>query len=262
MTLNAQPPNWRFRPWNPLAANDPTVQLARALRDGIEQLEQGRADTAVEHLTVVVEDHDLRGASDMQDILAKATSLLAQALLKQGDLPAARRRCSDALDLCRRIEDDVGIANVRALSSEIEDAQRAQEDEERRQRSMQMLSRTDTDTLRATYAKDPLSLAEILLKKSSAELEAGRTKSARTLAGEVLTRATAESWRRQEVLARLTLARIDPHDAPTQLTRAWERAERDSDHTLVATVARAAELSGVTLSSMSGPEMPGKPHDT
>jgi tetratricopeptide (TPR) repeat protein len=262
MTSNAQRHSSPFKPSIPLAADDHTHRVATALRDGIEQLERGHADDAVEHLTVVVEDPDFRDSSDMQDILARATSLLAQALKKQGDLSNARLRCSEAMELCQKLGDAAGIREVGELSSDIDDALRERDDAERRQRSLQQLGRTATAKLRTLYGKDPISLAEILLKKSSAELDAGRVEHAQELADEVLEQARTEGWRRQEVLARLTLARIRPDDAPTHLVRAWERAEQDNDHTLVSTVARVAELSGVTLSSLAGPEMPPKPADS
>ena len=232
-----------------------TQRVALDLRRGLERLRRGEPAAAVPHLTAVVEDGALRAAADLQDILAKATSLLAQAHLELEDLGRARSYATDALALCRSLSDGDGTREIEGLVADFAAAERAQDQRDRTQRSMETLARTDTETLRRQYGKDPLSLAEILLKKSGAELEGGRHESARSLSEQVLNRACREGWRRQEVLARMSLARIDPTQAQEQLTEAWRRAERDNDHTLVATVARAASIAGVALPSQFGPDM-------
>ena len=238
-----------------MAADEHTTEIARTLRRGIEVLRRGDAALALPHLKRVVEDVALEAATDLQDVRARACSLLAQAQLQLGQLDGAQNHANRALDLLRAVGDPDGIREVEQLRAEIADAAQKRAEQERRQRSLEQLARTEVAVLRERYERDPVALAEILLKKSSAEIEAGRPVQARAIAEEVLDLACEGQWLRQEVLARLCLARVHPTSAPDQLLQAWRRAERASDHTLVATVARAAELAGLELPHQLGPQM-------
>ena len=230
--------------------------MAGRLRLGIESLQRGDPLAAVPHLVAVVDDRALRDADDLTDVLARATSLLAQALLEAGDLDAAELRVQDAFTILGAMADTDGLQEVSELRDRIAAERVNRVDTLRRQQSMERLADTTVADLRRMYGKDAQSLCEILLKKCNAEFEAGRAEQAFELAHEVLTQAVAEDWMRQEVLARLTLARIQPVEAETLLNEAWRRADRGNDHTLISTIARAAALAGVGLPTLTGPQMP------
>lgn len=230
--------------------------MASHLRRGIEHLRKGEAKKAISALTTVVDDDAFAAAENLTDIRGRATSLLAQALLSDGQFEQAHRRAADALELTHSVDDSSGAAEIVDLLAQISAAEQNRAEERKRARTSLRLAQTDVADLRRLYARDRQSLAEVLLKKANAELEAGRSQVASELAHEVLTQAVLQDWRRQEVLARLSIARVNPIEAETQLNAAWVRAERDSDHTLISTVARAAALAGVALPSLVGPEMP------
>ncbi len=231
--------------------------MATELRLGIESLRSGDAAAAVSHLRAVADDEILAAAADLRDIHARATSLLAQALLEHGEFEDARLQATRALELCRSIADESGVGEIEELLERVSAADQQRITDERRERSLHRLANMEASEIRRLYGRDRRALADVMLKKASADLAAGRASDAEAAAREVLTEAIREDWRREEVLARLSIARIVPSEAEMQLNAAWRRAERDSDHTLVSTVARAANLADIGLPSMLGPDMGG-----
>jgi hypothetical protein len=242
------------------ASDAHTERIATELRLGVESLQRGDPAAAVAHLLIVVDDETLGAAEDLRDILARATSLLAQALFERGDLELAVARADSALTLCRTLEDEAGAHEVHALLKQIATARDDRVADTRREQSTIRLAQTDVTEIRRLYAAKPRALTDVLLKKCNADFETGDVGAAEDLAREILTRAVLENWLREEVLARLSIARAVPEEADLQLNAAWKRAERVGDHTLVSAVARAAELAEVTLPSMEGPLM-GRPTD-
>lgn len=234
--------------------SDHTEHLARRLLEGIEALRAQRHDEAVEALREVASDPLLAAAADLVDIRARACTLLAQALLGSDALDAALEWLDEAERLFARLDDRDGLAEVRALRRQRTDlladrARKAQAAER-----LARLAATPLDELRARAPSKP-ALMELLVQKANAEVEADRLTDAAAIAGEALELALALDSIRGEVLARMSLARAEPARAAEQLELAWRRAERADEFNLVGAVARAAELAGVELPTLYGPDM-------
>lgn len=233
--------------------SDRTEHLARRLLHGVETLRARRFVEACEALLEVASAPDLAAAADLVDVRARATTLLAQAMLGAGDLDAALPWLDEAERLLGGLGDRDGLAEVRALRRQRDDALADRARKAQAAERLARLAETPLDALRAR-APSPHALLELLVQKANAEVEAGRPDAAAAIAREGLDLALRLDSVRGEVLARLTLARAEPSSAAEQLEQAWRRAERADEFNLVGAVARAAELAGVALPTLHGPD--------
>jgi len=226
--------------------------LPERIRAGVEALRDGRPVEAVEALEPVATDPAFNTQDDLIDVRARVYSLLAQALLGAGRARDADEWARAALELALRLGDLPGEAEIRALQVEIRTAnaqalQRLAEKKESRR-----IAQIPADVL-LSGTEDPVEQAALLVKKANAEADAGRAEEGVAFARRALERALSAKALREEVLARLSIARCDPASAVEELTAAWRRAEAEDDFTLVGAVARAADLAGVTLPVLYGP---------
>lgn len=234
--------------------DDRTARLARRLLDGMAALRDARFDEARAALTEVAEDPDLAAADDLVDVRARACTLLVQAMLGAHALDDAGRWLDEAERLLGRLGDRDGLAEVRALRRQRADALTDRARKAQAAERLARLAATPLDEIRSR-APSPPALLDLLVQKANAEVEAGRPDEAADVAREALELAERLDSVRGEVLARMSLARAEPGCAQEQLALAWSRAERADEFNLVGAVARAAELAGVELPTLHGPEM-------
>jgi hypothetical protein len=233
---------------------EPSSALAEAVRRGVDALKTGRALDAVAALEPHALSEELARADDLQDVRARVCSLLAQAMLeaerpedalrwvREAVVLHGRVRDSDRTEL-RELEDRVLAAVARARQRALELPSRAR------------LATTAVDTL-LRGVTDPRARCTLLIQKANADLDAqgeSAASSAAALAAEALALAIGLDDVREEVLARLTLARALPGTAAQELALAWRRAERASEFNLVGAVAKSAEEAGVVLPQLFGP---------
>lgn len=233
--------------------SDRTQHLARRLLDGVEALRAERFDAARDALLEVAGAPELAAAADLVDVRARATTLLAQAMLGAGDLDGALPWLDAAERLLGGLGDRDGLAHVRALRRRRDDALADRARKAQAAERLARLAATPLEALRAR-APSPAALLDLLVQKANAEVEAHRPEDAAAIAREALDLAVGLDSVRGEVLARLSLARAEPSSAAEQLEAAWRRAERADEFNLVGAVARAAELAGVELPALHGPE--------
>lgn len=227
-----------------------TDDLPDAVRRGVDALRSGRPADAVDALATVVADEALAAAPDLVDIRARVLVLHAQALSESGRLDEAKSAIPEALRAVRRLDDDDGIHAVKQLQARLvrdiaDDHRRASEAIERAR-----VARTPIDELLAAGVAEQR--ADVLLRKANAMIDTGSPEEGGGYADEALALAMAARSVRDEVLARLSIARARPADAAQQVAAALAIAERAADFNLVGTVARAAALHGVAL--------PGQPY--
>lgn len=224
------------------------MDLADRVRLGVEALRRGEFAVAADVLGAARDDAAWAAADDVADLRARVASLYAQALLGAGRIDEADRAVVDALRLVKPLGDATALAEVRALQGEIvkarvEARQREAEAAERRR-----VADTPVDELLAGVA-DPDRQAALLNQKATAEIDLGRTKSGEALARRALALATSP---REQVFARLAIARTAPREATEQIEAAWACASDANEFNLVAIIARTAELLGVTVARLEG----------
>lgn len=226
------------------------MDLAERVRSGVEAIRAGRMADAVEVLAPVVSDAELAAADDLQDVRARVCSLYGQALLDLDRPDEAEGPLREALAIAERLGDEAGAKAVRGLRARAMAAttQRHQQADERRRQ--ERLAATPIEQL-LHGVTEPLARADVLLRKATAEADVGAHAEAARHAGQALSIAVEAGAAREEVLARLAIARSQPDRAPQQLLAAWHRAEQAEEFNLVGAVARAAELGGVALPSAS-----------
>ncbi len=233
---------------------DPHQRVATALVAGVDALHSGRPEDAVEPLRSVLADSDLAAAEDLGDVRARATSLLAQALLQTGDPDAAAPIVDQALRLLRQVGDPEGLRQVRALHAEIVAARQAKATQAHAATASARLAAVSVAEIEATVL-DPVALADVFVRKANAETDAGRPQIAAPIARRALELARAHCDVRAVVLAHLSIARADPAGASQALRDALAAADSANEFTLVGAVARAAQLAGVELPVQRGPDM-------
>jgi len=232
-----------------------SFDLPARILAGIEALREGRPAEAAEALRQVAEDRDFAAAEDLPDVRARVFSLLAQALLEADRPREAEPWARRALSATEALGDEQGALQIRALHQRIfaaaTDALRA----EQAARQAATLAATPLEEVLAGLDTDA-ARAPALVAKANAEVDAGRAESGAEIARAALRAARAAEILREEVLARLTLARALPAEAEVHLQAAWARAEAADEFNLVGAVARAAELAGVKLGVLEGPTLP------
>jgi tetratricopeptide (TPR) repeat protein len=220
------------------------ARLAGALRDGVSALRQGQAEQAVSLLASVCDYPEFVAASELLDIRTRALSLCAEALLLAGRPAEALPRAETALQLARQLGDLEGVDEIERLRVRIQRA--AVPGEGGRQGEASLLSQS-LDELEL-QARRPIDRAELLVRKATAELEAGHPEQAAEAAERALL--AAPQYPRTSVLARLTLARAQPERAAQLLREAAEIGRDAEDFNLVGWVARSAELLGLDLRAL------------
>ncbi|MBW1878033.1 MAG: hypothetical protein JRI25_17465 [Deltaproteobacteria bacterium] len=226
--------------------------LPERIHAGVEALREGHPAAAVEALEPVAADPTFVARDDLVDVRARVYSLLAQALLGAGRARDADPWARDALDLVVRLGDRRGEAEILALQREIQSASTQAIQRLATERESRRIAQTPVDVL-LSGARDPVEQAALLVKKANAEADAGREEGGASFARRALEQALSANALREEVLARLSVARCDRAAAEEELVAAWRRAEAADDFTLVGVVARAAELAGVALPVLHGP---------
>lgn len=202
--------------------------LAAAVKLGVDALRRGDAVAAAHALAPVANDEALENAPDLVDIRARVLVLYAQALVAADRFDDAQPALVQALRAVKRLDDDEGVAAVRGL---------------------QQLALHSRAKARGTPAAAPAGTApspddaEALLIAANA----ATGEQAARLGEQAFALAVAHGSVREEVLARLVLARSRPDAAADQLAAALRRARGAGEFTLVGAVVRAAELAGVAL---------------
>lgn len=220
----------------------------------MEALRQERWQDAVSALQDVASDPELAQAADLEDVRLRACTLLAQALIAADQPGPAGPWLDEADRLLAKLDDANGRAVVQQLRRQRTDRLMAQAARAKHAAQLAELANTPEHVIRAR-AFTPEMLQDLLVQKANAEIEAGRPEEGGRLAQEALELAIEQDTVRGEVLARLSLARALPETAQEQLYLAWSRAERANEFNLVGAVARAAELQGVALPTLQGPDL-------
>lgn len=191
-------------------------------------------------LLAVCTDPSWSAAEEVADLRCRVMSLYAQALWLAGRAEEARRWAEEALAVARRLGELEGVHEITTLLQQIVGAIAARPAPER-----------------PIAAPAPWTHgAEGDLQAASDALDAGDPQRATTLAHRAMQQADRMPRDvRVAVLARLVIARANPPEAAPMLNDAAEIA-RDADNaTLLGTVARAAELLGVALGTIRGPDL-------
>ena len=241
------------------SAPDRSEQLAHRLLEGLNLLRSGENAAAAQAFADVHDAPEIIAAADMTDVRIRALTLHGQAILATGGIESAQKSVMDAMRLARSEGDPHGLHQAQALYKQV----LARRDERSRRAiaasEARRVAAASLDDIRSRLAPRSQPLCDALIKKANAHMDVDQSTIAHPLALEALALAQAQSWLREEVLARLSLARAQPDEAAHQLYEAWRRAERASDFTLVGTVARAADLQGVSLPVQLGPDMGTRP---
>lgn len=190
------------------------------------------------------------------DIRARACSLYAQALLESGRPHDAEGPCREAIRLLRKLRDKPGLDEVRALQDRIVQAIAHDAEQASRLERMRVVAQTP---LEALLADAPTSSArvEAMLQKAHAYADLDQRLDALPVAERAVAEADALAEVRQQVLARIALARAcDADRAVAVLVQASELAGDAREFNLIATIARAAEVAGLTLPADPGPHAP------
>ena len=95
------------------------MNLADTLAKGVQAVRDGRFSDGIPLLRTVVEDPEFKAHPELQDLRARACSLLAQALLATDELGPADRFARQAVDILEEAGDTVGLAEVEGLRREI-----------------------------------------------------------------------------------------------------------------------------------------------
>ena len=228
--------------------------LAADLLAGAKALREGDAGTAVRLLSQAVVHEGLAADPSLALIRARTLSLYGQALLGDGNAQEAEAPVLEAMRILRSLEDTEGLHQVRDLHRQVREAIEGAAKEQARLRALAALAAQPLEKVRAR-ARTPFALAEILIQRANADIEAGKADAALEIATEALALATSVSSVRLEVLARLSIARIQPERALEELETARQRADAANEFTLVGAVARAAEAHGLTIGVLAGPRL-------
>ncbi len=238
-------------------------RVAALLLEAMTHQREARYAEAEVRLAEVV--RALSDQPELEDVLARAASLLAQARLETSDAVGARSAAQIAMRALRSLGDASGMAEVRALDERIA----AELDRERRAvlaraRSAPLADKSLQDVLselQAARATDLLQ-ADQLLRHAQALQMHDRHSEALESAEAAIQAADRATAIREQVLARITaaeacIALASPEQASraeVALRNALVLADRADETTLIGLVARAAELAGVALPAQHGPQ--------
>lgn len=231
------------------------MSLPDALAAGVAALKGGRAAEAVVHLRPVYEDTQLAEAEDLRDIYARVCSLYAQACLDHGEVTEADQAVRKAVRWTRLLRDRAGLEAVRTLQDKV--VARLVQDQQQAQRRIEeeRMAATPLEDL-ITPLSDPKEIATTMVKKALAEVDYGDPTRAEHIATDALSRFEAIGDVHGQVTALIALSRACPSRALDTLVDGLDRADRAGEFNLVSTIARAAEVAGVTLPAHQLPESP------
>ena len=235
--------------------DSPAERVARLLLHGVTALREDRVQEAVEALTGVCADPDLKDASDLADVRARALSLLADACLRAGQVDRADSATREALRILRASGDAAGVAEVQSVWARVTTARQDAASEIRHKDAAERLRGTSLRELRERYGGNPTQLADVLIKKANAEAEDGSAQIGLVAAEEALELGRQSQSIRSEVFALLSIARLAPERAKSALLNAWKCAERANEFNLVGAVARAADAQEIRLPAQVGPDL-------
>lgn len=227
-------------------------RLAAHLKEGVAAMRQGAWNRAVLHLRPVAHDEVLEAADDLADIRARVLTLLAQALLEDGEvgdhdevealLVRATALAEDARPIVNDLQERLDDARRRALEAEAHDAR------------TRRLADADIEPWLERLT-DPDRRCDLLTQKAAAVLALQGPVPAAPFAERALA-IGHEAQLRSRVMAHLVMARTHPEAAKAHLDAALAMADAASEFTLVGTIARTAELLGLPLPTQQGASMP------
>lgn len=166
--------------------------------------------------------------------------MLAQALLELDRCEEAKDELRHALRIAKALGDQKAIDQLRALNGRVY-AQLAHEREQARLAQAQQAElQRPLDELLAR-ASTPAERCTVLLGKANAELDLDLALRAREEA--------EHAGPREQVLARLCLARLQPRRAEAMLREAHRIADTHEEPQLVAAIAQAARAAGVDFAT-------------
>lgn len=225
-------------------------RLADLLRTAVGELVTDPGQAALRLAEVA---QALDGEPELQDIRARALSLLAQARLATLDVSGAEKAVQSALRILREQGDAEGLGAVRSLQEQIAaERQRIRRDLQARSAAAGLASQSLESLEEA--AGSPLALADILIKHAGALRLHERPTEALRSARRAIQAADEAGAVREQVLGRLTLVELDRGSARAALEEAHRIADEASETTLIGLVAKAAGLAGVELALLYGPE--------
>lgn len=236
--------------------SDEEEVVAQALLDAVQVLQKDPvlAASKLEDVVVALAPHD-----DLQDVHARALSLLAQAQLGAGRPGAAQDAAMQAMRITRSLGDDEGLKEVRELHEQIA----AELDRRKREAAAKRASagwlEKSLEEIEAA-AQSPFALADALIKHAGALRSHGQTDRAVASARRAVEAADEAHTIRERILSRITLAEAAPEEAHAVLHDALALADAASEPTLIGLVARTAELSAVELPRQHGPDLSGQEH--
>lgn len=227
------------------------MSLADRLAEGVGALREGRNAEAVSALQEVVDDPQFRGSEELLDVRARATSLLAQALLAVDEVGPADRYARQALDVLERLADPEGKAQVTALRQEIMGrALTLRKESEQRARRSRLLALPVAELLASTQI--PQERANLLIERASAAAETGDLDMARDLAHQARHMADESNALKERVLSRLLVAQVDPETRVAALRAAYRLALAADEPGLITGIAQTAEQVGVPHTEIDG----------
>jgi hypothetical protein len=209
------------------------------LRAGVDALRAGAPQAAIPLLTAVAQDPALAAATDLQDIRARALSLLGQAHLLANDPETALKWISDAIVTLEQVSATEEIAPLLALREEAIQA-------------IQGTKMQPQDHIVSDHKLDPLDPAEHLLRVATMLYESGEKEKALQHAVALLDFPSITP--RSEVIARLMISELDPSQAQHQLDTGWARAEAADEFNLVAAIAKRATALNLDVGVLGGPK--------
>lgn len=211
-------------------------------------MRRGDWNRALLHLRPVATDEALAAADDLDDVRGRTLTLLAQALLENGDPGDHDEVERHLVQATALVPDADGV--VAELRERLDDARRKALEAAANDARTQRLAAADIGPWLERLA-DPDRRCDLLTQKAAAELAVGRSEPAARYAEQALALAP-EAQLRAQVMAHLVMARTHPGAAEDHLATALRLADAASEFTLVGTIARTAELLGLPLPEQHG----------
>lgn len=216
------------------------MTLPETLAQGVQAVRNGRFAEGAALLRTVVEEPSFIEHPELQDLRARACSLLAQALLATDELGPADRFARQAVEILEELEDKQGLAEVEALRRDIlSSAVEQRRVADQRARRARLLA-VPIDELIADAADDA-EASRMLMERATAEHDAGNSSAAAVLANRARNLADESGSVKEQVLTRLLVAQVDAEQRLAALRGAYHIALAADQTALIGGVARTAE---------------------